>query len=626
MGSPKQRRLSFLAVAALVLIVVLALVNCSKGGGDNAPSVSSTNNNNTQTSDAEITSLAVDMRSAFGADNINAVSKSLGLAGIVVYSNDMSQPIGTPSITRATAYAYPGMHMLNAQARGMAMELSANGGFTGSLLNSLMPSLPLEDGTLVPVSRLIAGYIAHGDTYGARQSRALLPGLDPSNHLNTQFPTITIVFFMKEFVVPLLAAAQDPAAVNMALAFGSTLELSSFRVSAASDPCGAVSEFLDDLPSSISNAVQDLIDPGRSSGLLSLVSSALGGIVQLGVDGVKSLIRHLPFVNALREVANIMGALTDMQSLFSQWTVNITPPGLLHKVPGSPTTGEFTLTMDNGGDGFEWPPAVTSCAELFDISLPQLDSADGSSVTWNKVSGFDELGTMTSAPNGVIASNKASCGVTSATESTELHNGGGPVTTGQLAVRADVQMPGVEQLATRIGSLLGSLGQGATSVAGAVAPHIGPSAPGVAQVEYHKPDTATADLDGPLMKLHAYSCGGLYGIWKGTFTEDVPAVGLIPATATWQFNASNTAVVTYSRIRNIECTVVTETRTWSLVLSGVPDSPRIDGDVNAAQSSYTYAVDASACDPGYSDTATLSPQYLGIAPIIMGPTTECPAQ
>ena len=93
----------------------------------------------------------------------------------------------------------------------MAMELSNGGGLTGALLDSLTPPLPLEDGTLLTVSQLLASYILHGDTYGARQSRALLPDLDPANHLETRFPTLTIVFFMKEFVVPLLAATQDSA-------------------------------------------------------------------------------------------------------------------------------------------------------------------------------------------------------------------------------------------------------------------------------------------------------------------------------------------------------------------------------------------------------------------------------
>lgn len=574
-----------------------------------------------QASDAEIESLATDMRSTFGVDNVTAVSKALGYAGITVYADDMSQPFAAAPKLKSQARGitgYAGSRMLRAQARGMAMELSTGSGFSGSLLNTMTSPLPLEDGTLVPVSQLLAAYIAHGDTYGAKQSRALMPGLDPAKHLEAVFPTLTIVFFMKEFVVPLLAAAQAPAAVGMAPVVRVPVR--------AVDPCGAVSDFLDNLDSSVSDAVQGLIDPGHSSSFLGLVSSVLGSIVQLGADGVKSLIRHAPFVDALRNVANILGGLTDMQSLFSQWTVNITPPGQLHKIPGTPNAGEFALTMDNGGDGFEWPQAVTSCADLFDISLPQLDSADGSTVTWNKVSGFDDLGIMTSSSTGVIAGNKASCSVTSATESEELHNGGGPVDTGPLAVRADVQMPGVEQLATRIGSLFGSLGQGAASVATTVAPHIGPSAPGVTQVEYHKPGSATADVEGPLMKLHAYSCGGLYGVWTGTFTEDAPELGETLNTVTWQFDSGNTAVVSYSNTYSVDCTVITATRTWSLVLSGAPDSPKIDGDINAAQSTYTYAVDGSACDPPGGGAVTLSDQHLGIAPIILGPTAECPAQ
>lgn len=551
-----MKPLSRFCVMALLPIIILA--GCGGGagsdaasGGDNLAPVSGA----TPTSDAEISRLAFDMRSAFGADNVTAVSTALGHAGIAVYSDDMSQPraIANASTrvlnTQARVLATEpgtGARMLKAQARGMALELSTGAGFTGALLNTLAPSLPLEDGTLVPVSQMLAAYIAHGDSYGARQSRALIPGLDPAKHLGTAFPTITIVFFMKEFVVPLLAAAQDPTAVNLGLVVRASVQASPRSLAVASDPCGAVSEFLDDLPSSVENAVQDLLDPGRSSGFLSFVSSVVGSIVQITTDRVKSLLRHTPFANALREVANVLGALTDMQSLFSQWTVNITPPGTLHKIPGSPDAGVFTLTMSNGGDGFEWPQAVSSCADLFGISLPQLDSADGSTVTWVQVSGFNDLGIGTGPAVGVIAGNKASYNVVSAAEGADLHNGGGAVGNGPLAVRADVQMPGVEQLAARIGSLAGSLGTGAAGVASSVAPHIGPSATGVAQVQFHTPASARINFDGGTERLIVSSPDGINpnGAWTGTFARNMDLLcgGWVEQPVSWTF-ANGTATL-----------------------------------------------------------------------------------
>lgn len=609
----KEKGLNRHLFALLLFLAIAITASCTRGGDNPQPSGGSA-----QVSDAEINSLTSDMQSAFGADNVNAVSSALGLAGIAVYTDDMAQ---------SRAAVLPGARMLDAQARGMAMELSAGGGFTGAVLDSMAPPLPLEDGTLVPVSRLLAAYIAHGDTYGARQSRALMPGLDAAKHLDTQFPTITIVFFIKEFLVPLIAAAEDPDAVNMSLSAGAHA-----KVLRALDPCGAVSEFLDDLGDGVRDAVQNLIDPGRSSMFLSFVSNILGSVVDMTTDGVKRLLRHFPAVDAIRDIANVLGTATDMQSLFSQWTVTIAPPAGLHKVPGILGAGAFILTMDNGGDGFEWPQAVESCADLFDISLPRLDSADGSTVKWNKVSGFDDLGSSTGPQEGVIAGNQAAYSVVSATEGEEVHNGGGALDTGALAVRADVQMPGVEQLAKRIGSLLGSLagdaslGKDAATVATKVAPHIGPSVPGVAQVEFHKPGKATADLDGPVMKLHAYSCNGLYGEWTGAFTEETP-VGPISSTANWQFGADGTAHATHSISYDIEICHIDQQRTWSLVLTGAPDSPAIDGEINAAQSSITVTATGCPCTESWcpgSGAGTYGDQHLGIAPIIMGPNAECP--
>ncbi len=85
-----------------------------------------------------------------------------------------------------------------------------------------------------------------------------MPDLDPAKHLETRFPTLTIVFFMKEFAVPLLAATQNPEVINLALAGNARLSASFRSISVTDDPCGAVGEFLDDLAPSLAEAVQDL--------------------------------------------------------------------------------------------------------------------------------------------------------------------------------------------------------------------------------------------------------------------------------------------------------------------------------------------------------------------------------
>jgi hypothetical protein len=458
------------------------------------------------------TSLALEMRSAFGSDNTNAVARSLTLAGVSVYTDSLVAPSGD-------AGAPTGARMLVTQARGLAKELLSQGGYTGAFLNSKTSVFPLPDGKSVLLSQLLAGYVAHGNTFGATQSRALLPGFDKAKHLDNKDPSLVIVFFLREFVAPFIAASQSPALTGQSAPVPMLARMARPSIAAAVDPCGAVSEFLDDLPSSVQDAVQELIDPGRSSLFMGLVSSVVGSVVELAVDGAKSLIRHLPFVESMREVANILGGLTDMQAMFSQWTVEIKPPSGLHKTPGSPNAGDFVLTMSNGGDGFEWPQPVQSCADLLDVPLPKLDSADGSTVKWFKVSGFDDLASYAGSKD-VIASNKASYSVTTANEGS-AHEQGGPLETGVLAVRADIQLPGVEQLASRIGSLIGSWGQRGISFGTALAPHIGPSVPGAGQVEYHTTSSARINFNGVTERLIVSSPDGLSlnGTWSGTFAS-----------------------------------------------------------------------------------------------------------
>ena len=201
------------------------------------------------------------MRSSFDADNVSAVILSLQHAGIAVYSDDMSQPV-----VAAAALGSPGTQMLAAQGRGMAIELSNGGGFTGELLNSLTPPLPLEDGTLIPVSQLLSrlyppGRHLWGETIpgAAARSRSRQTSRDPvpDSHHRLLYEGICGAAAGRR--------TQNPEVINLALAGNARLSASFRSISVTDDPCGAVGEFLDDLAPSLAEAVQDLINPDRSS-------------------------------------------------------------------------------------------------------------------------------------------------------------------------------------------------------------------------------------------------------------------------------------------------------------------------------------------------------------------------
>jgi hypothetical protein len=458
----------------------------------------------------------------------------------------------------------------------------------------------------ITVSMMLAVYVKTADTNGARVARGLMGNIDTAKHAEYVYPSLVIMSFLQEVAVPLLAemeAANGPAAA--ALSIRQPLARAVIAASSFSgDPCGSINEFLDDLPATVTRAVSS-ISPASSGFLSTLISATAivaGVATELAVDAAKGLIRHAPGVDAVRSGMTALHAAADVKAMLTQWKVEVAgAPGNLHKIPGSPTSGTFTVTLSNGGPAAPtWPPVVQSCADLLDIPLPDFNNPSAT-VEWQKVAGFNALA-IDACRENALANSTAKFTFNTASESQDIHdNPAAEKTTGPATVSAKVSLPGLESLLSALspggsGGIGGVVSAGISGAAAPVAQELGTAKMGTVPVEYHTSSPASADLSG-YISLHAYSCDGVNGLWTGTFTEDSPMSGAWTATATWQFDGTNTATVSYSRTTTEDCTVNTETRTWSLVLSGLPGSQVIDGEINSAQSSYYFEMDGSACDP-----------------------------
>jgi len=617
-------------VAVLLLVsTTVGLLSCSSGGGGSAPPPGPAG--------PSAAVLAAQLSGPYSAASVTAAVTVLSGAGLNVMNDDGSLPGAAAKAARqAPSPAAGGLSLIHFQARALALETARGGGYLGSELDLITPPIPLPpDGTgvdkHVTFSLLLASYVKTANTLGAGVARRLMGDVDLTLHTQYRYPSIVLYTFMQEVMVPLLAEMEAAEAVVQKGHVRKARKAAMAAPFNPADPCGSVNAFLDDLPSTVSGAVSSL--GGTSSSLwnsiVSVASVAAGVATSVATDVALGIVRHTPAVTAVRNAMTAVHAVADLNAMLSQWNVTVVPDaGTMHKIPGSPTAGVFTVTLDNGGgDAPTWPDAVQNCADLFAIPLPDFNSADGATVTWKTIAGFNALAIEASQVT-TLAGNKATFSFNTATETQEVHDDpASDLKQGTVTVQAKVSIPGLENLANAMASNLNTAA--GMAVNGAAAPGsqlLGMTKSGSTTVEYHSPGPVTADLSGPLMSLHAYSCNGFYGIWTGTFTEDDPVLGAWSATATWQFDSGNTAVVTYSRTQPLDCTVITETRTWSLVLSGVPDAPVIDGNTNGAQSTYTYTIDGTACDPPNPPIPMeQSPQFLGIAPIIKGPSAECPA-
>jgi hypothetical protein len=500
-----------------------------------------------------------------------------------------------------------GLRVMRLQARGMGCEIASKGGTTGQKLNQMVGPLPLPDGSELPFSALVAAYATSTGKFGSELAAALMGSLDPAAHELLTYPSIVVAMFTRDVIVPLLAEA--PLARKSASGWVRAV-----------DPCGALGEFLDDLPGAVSNAVSQLGsgDGGFWSSVVSAASTAAGIVAYGTVQAAKALVQHLPFVEAIRAAATAAAAVADLRSMFSQWTVTVTaaPPSIHKTVQGPPNTGKMIVTVTPPSEGFSWPPQVQSCAELFNVPLPNFDSADGSSVNWTELAGFPAPATKT-ASTPVIAGSTAELTYQTVSETESAHTGGAPEQATPATVKVDIGLPGLESLGSQLANLMNAPGAGTAVGAGATAAAqlLGPSGTGGGQVTFHEETAATLDVyiadGGGYFDLHLVSCSGKYGPYTGSATVGADPSGsspamltLDPATGTGNFSVGVALSGSCSGQYDVNAAVT---------LGGTPTAPTA-----------TFAGQVTGFIQCPLGGGPISAPANGTYPVVLGPAPECP--
>ncbi len=453
----------------------------------------------------DVAALATAMASCSTTGTV-AVIEALAHAGIETHDDDSGL------LLREVTPPVRGLHLWRSQARGMACDLDNGGGLTGATLNALASPLPLPDGVhALELSMLLAAYVTADDgPVGSRLAGALMGSVDVARHAELRYPTVVVTLFLREVVLPMLA---EPETVG------------SFRANVrglGADPCAAIGEFLDDLPSAVAGAVGSLTpaESGFWADVVAVGSVIAGAAAYATAEAARGVIQHLPFVDAVRTAATAASAVADLRAMFTTWTVTIAPlPPEVHKSVGSTNTGVLQLTVESPEPGFDWPAPLRSCAELLAVPLPDFSSADGSSVAWTKVAGFDDPA-FEQAREDVVSGGSADFTFATVTEDADVHAGGGPEQQSQATVSAQLGLPGLERLGSTIASAAGSAPASLAIGAGAApaAQLLGPSGQGGAAITFHASD-AVVDSDVGFEALHLSTDDGVSpsGTWTGTF-------------------------------------------------------------------------------------------------------------
>ena len=549
------------------------------------------------------TRIAQALAKGCGPESTAAAIEALARSGIETYDDDsgsLIQEVIPPAL---------GLHVSKAQARGMGCEIASHGGTTGAVLNAMVGPLPLPDGSQLPASTLFAAYASTPGRFGSELAIALMGSIDTQAHATLIYPSIVVTTFLREVIVPMLA--------EVPLADWWTPEGGSPTLRDVSDPCAAISKFLDDLPGAVAKAVGSLSpeDGGFWSKVVSVASAVAGIATYATVAAAKTIVQNLPGMNQIRTAMTAVGAVVDLRSMFSQWKLSITPePPKVHKSVGSTNTGKLVLEIAPPEAGFDWPQQVKSCATLLGIPLPNLNGVEGASVEWTALGGFEAPATTVSK-DPIIASNKATFTFKTVTEDPATHNGGGAVKTTPAQVKVDVGLPGLAGLGSKIASLMGSpqASNALGGLASEAAKLAGPSTSGEGSVEYHEKTAATIDVSiGGGFVMHIVSCTGVYGPYNGTGTYSGGGVnGSGPATLSMDPTTQAgplTVAIPFSGV----CTGQYDVAATG-TLGGTPTTP----DVTFVGQVTGYI----ACPGG---GGPLSNSFDGTYPVALGPAPECP--
>lgn len=613
-------------VSVCSLAWVLVAPGCKDGGGDSANGSGGTSAGGTAGSDSGIggaaggdasgdsstllpmpgadpnaaTRLASALSEPCSAETTLAAIEALARSGIETH-DDASAALVMEVIPPAF-----GLHVARTQARGMACEIAGKGGTVGSVIDAMVGPLPLPDGGTLPFSSLLGAYVAAEGRFGPELARELMGNPKAEDYANLAYPSLVIAMFVRDVLVPALANAPAAKVVD-----GSMQRI-------GLDPCGALADFLDDLPGAVANAISsvDPDDGGFWSKVMSVAGAVAGAVTYATVSAVKALIKDLPFSKALQAAGLAASAAMDLRAMFSQWTVTIVQaPGSIHKtVDGPPNTGQMVASISGPDGGFEWPPQIQSCAELFGVSLPNPNSAEGSSVVWTQLAGFESPAHKTAA-DAVVTGSQAKLTFQTVTETAAAHSSGQPEQSTPATVKADIALPGLKDLAHGLSGLMNAPGLQTAVDAGAeqAAQLTGPSGTGGGKVTFHEEPTATIDLTiadgGGFFHLHIVSCTGTQGPYNGTADVGADPAGSSPATLSMPNGTGNLSVnipLSGTCSGNYDVNA-------SATLGGTAPSPTV---------TFTGAVTGFiVCPVG---GGPLSAPISGTYPIQLGPAPECP--
>lgn len=295
--------------------------------------------------------------------------------------------VATPTAARGAdePAVAPPFEMWMWQVENLEREHAAGGGYLGAELDNLagLGTRPAE----MPVSYLIAAWLADPPTHAAERARGLVGEQPWSQAPRIVFPTAVLVLFA--FDLATLSIELGWPATDAPVGLRSVLDRPSSPLTAI---CSTLSGWVNAVLDTLFDALT--VDPG-DAGVFGWLADVWNTAVGLASAVVTGLIDALtaPVVGAIADGIAIIGTLAMTASMLQPWTLTMTPSvGAAPFAVGDDPAVEVGFSVRAATNAPDvWPDVLVDCAASVGFELPDLSSATGAAVDWNVV-GFPELG------------------------------------------------------------------------------------------------------------------------------------------------------------------------------------------------------------------------------------------
>jgi hypothetical protein len=427
--------------------------------------------------------------------------------------------------------------VVEVQTVNMTREAGAGMGTLGSALDAVAPGPDIP-----PLSYLLATYVLDAQTFGGAFSRALMADAALDTPPQVIFPTIVLTLF----VADMLAPAREQASNVQLVAYKHTTNTHNRPISAAykmapAGPCGAMT-----------GALENVLERILSNVLGSFIGSIVAGAaVRYGMEYLSDALSNLPIIKQIRQALAVVAMVAQFGSLLRNWSVQLTSDGSTYHYDGgggSPSSGTFTATVDAGGT-MRVPPAVSECAALARITIPEISGAEGSEVVWTPGAGWNVHAKETTKDAVVAADQTAKLAFSTAAE-TALDHAHGTAINYPVSMQVSIKRNDVAQIKGVIGKAVNDL-IGIPGVGGLVQSVVETGLDALADTIMNPQAQASIAVAselhpwesrytqpgscGGLLTLEARSCSGLAGPWT------------MVVVCTGQINGSTTTTFTFDK-------------------------------------------------------------------------------